>query len=168
MEKKHGVDAISIRSSYTPVLGKLPYSVRIDEIEGIKRLACRINKIDFNKRKSLRITCERFSRSFVEHREDEKIIDFMIAFESLFLKGKTVPSNTGQFIGLGCSMLLGKNDKEREEINEFLVEAYKIRNKIVHGSELVTPITIHNETWEMEDFISQLREYLIESIKKLM
>lgn len=167
-EKKSKVSTLTILDPPLPELMKFPYAVEINEIKEIKKLANKIGKIDFDKRGSLRIACERFSRSYEEHREDEKIIDFMIAFESLFLRGKTAPAGTGQFIGLGCSMLIGKNDKEREEINEFLVEAYKIRNRIVHGSEFITSIKIKKKPWRIEDFISKLQKLLRESIKKLI
>jgi hypothetical protein len=136
------------------------YLLKTEEIEDFRRMANLVNNIDFESRKSLTIACERFSRSYEERRVDERIIDFMIGFESLFLKGKASTANIGRFIGLGCSMLLGRNDTERAKINDFLVEAYAIRNKIVHGSESVTSVK--------EDFILQLQSYLRESIKKLV
>jgi len=170
-EKKSKVNTLTMLDSPIPephARTRSPHSMEITEFEELKKLANKIDKIDFNERNSLRIACERFSRSYEEHREDEKIIDFMIAFEALFLKGKKVPSKIGLYIGLGCSMLLGKNDKEREEINEFLVKAYNIRNRIVHGSEFITSVQINNETYKIQDFIFQLQKYLRESIKKLV
>lgn len=65
-------------------------------------------------------------------------------------------------------MLLGRNDKERQSIDEFLVKSYNLRNSIVHGSESITSIQIDKQTYEMEDIIVTLREYLRESIKRLM
>lgn len=145
------------------------YSLRIEEVKKLRKLAEKVEKIDFDKRSSLRIACERLNRSYEEHEEDEKLIDFMIAFESLFLKGKTAPANTGHFIGLGCSMLIGKNEKEREKIDNFLVKAYNIRNKIVHGSEFNIPQTkINDEDYEIQDFILQLQNYLRKSIIKMI
>lgn len=124
------------------------------------------------KRKERRVICPKCGKSGSLHlkraRGDEKIIDCLIALEALFLKGKKDPSNTGLYIGLGCSMLLGRNEKEREEINEFLVKAYNIRNRFVHGSEFITSINTNNELYEIGDFILQLQEYLRESIKRLM
>jgi len=87
----------------------------------------------------------------------------MIAFEALFLKGDKAPSNTGQMIGLACSTLLGKNETEREEIRRFFMRAYRMRNRIVHGSE-ISP----QERKDFPDFILQLKEYLRESINKLI
>lgn len=67
-------------------------------------------------------------------------------------------------------MLLGKNDKERQEIYDFLVKAYKIRNDIVHGSEFITSIQMQvgDKTYGIQEVVVQLREYLRESIKKLI
>lgn len=162
------IKSLTILDPPVPERTGVPYAIQLDEVDRIRKIANKIKRIDFDKRTSLRIACERFSRSYEEHREDEKIIDFMIAFETLFLRGKKAPANAGQFIGLGCSMLLGRNDKERKEINEFLVEAYSIRNKIVHGSEFATPIKINNEIYEIDDFILQLQNYLRESIKNFI
>jgi hypothetical protein len=52
---------------------------------------------------------------------DEKIVDFVIAFEALFLRDNT--PNHGLVIGTACSLLLGKTDEEREEIYDFFEEA---------------------------------------------
>ena len=90
----------------------LPYVVDLKEINDIRRLTKKLGKIDFDKKVSFRIACKRFKRSCEEHTDDEKIIDSMIAFESLFLKGEKAPANTGQFIGLDCSILVRMTKKE--------------------------------------------------------
>lgn len=144
-----------------------PYLIKIDEINEVIKIAEVLDGLDFKKRKSLRIPCERLKRSYGGRKEDDRLIDSMIAFESLFMKGKA-RSNIGRFIGLGCSMLLGKNNQEREEIREFLIKAYSIRNDIVHGSEFSTPIGIGNKKYEMQDFLNQLRDLLRRSIMKLL
>lgn len=145
----------------------LPYDIDISEIKEIRDLAFKIDNIDFDERKALRIACDRFNRSYEEHREDDKIIDFMIAFESLFKPRKRV-AHIGALIGMGCSMLIGRDERDRKKINDFLIKAYDIRNQIVHGSEFVSEIQSYAPSYRMENFMSQLREYLVESIKKLI
>ena len=104
-----------------------------------------------------------------ERRNDDRIIDLAIAFEALFIDEKTSTSNVmGEFVGLGCSMLLGTNIVERKEIKEFLKKAFAIRNKLVHGSEVKTPIIINGKKYEMGDVASKLRKYLGASIRKLI
>jgi len=162
-EDLEGIKKWGMVHYYSDIFSRINTSTFVIEV-----LAEQIEKIDFDKRKSFRIACERFNRAYEEHREDEILIDFMIAFEALFLRGERAPSEKGQFIGLGCSILLGNNEKEREEINNFLIKAYNMRNRIVHGSEYKTPIQINNEDYGMRDFILKLQQYLSESIRKLI
>jgi hypothetical protein len=148
---------------------KSNYLLSIDEIDEIKKLLEKIIQIELGKNKSFRVVCERFSRSFEERRDNDKVIDLAIAFESLFTDENTSRSNVmGELIGLGCSMLIGTNQKERDEIKQFLIKAFTIRNKIIHGSEVKTPLIINNQKYQMSDVSSQLREFLRASIKKLI
>ena len=102
------------------------YLLNVDEINEIKLLLKKISHIELEKNKSFRVACERFSRSFEERREDDKIIDLAIAFESLFTDKKTSRSNVmGQLIGLGCSMLIGTNQKDRDKIKNFLKRLFR-------------------------------------------
>jgi len=147
------------------------YSLSISEIDEIKKLLDKITNIELGARskRAYRVACERFSRSFEERRDDDKIIDLAIAFESLFTDEKTSRSNVmGELIGLGCSMLLGTDQKERDDIKQFFKLTYNIRNKIIHGSEFETPVRINSQEYQISDISSQLQEYLRDSIKKLL
>ena len=148
---------------------KNEYLLNIDEIDKIKILLEKIIYAELENNKSFRVACERFSRSFEERRDDDKLIDLAIAFESLFTDKDTSRSNVmGQFVGFGCSMLLGTNQEERDQIKQFLIKSFAIRNDIVHGREVKTPITINDQKYEMSDLSLQLQEYLRASIKKLI
>lgn len=110
------------------------YKLKIDEIDQIREIFNKITQTDFDKRRYLKIACDRLNRSYGKSMYDEKIVDFTIAFEALFLKENSTCS--GQIIGTGCSSLLGKTDIERKEIYRFLRTAYRLRNDIVHGSTI--------------------------------
>ena len=145
------------------------YVLDINQIDEIKKLLEKIIQIELGKNKPFRVACERFSRSFEERRNDDKIIDLAIAFEALFTDEDTSRTNVmGDFIGLGCAMLLGTSPEERKSIKQFLGKAFTIRNKIIHGSEVKSPIIVNNQDYEMRDFAFQFREFLRASIKKLI
>lgn len=141
------------------------YGLNYDEIPALKKLVKKIQSVDFEKRKSLHLACKRFQRAYEESNAEDKLIDFMIAFEALFLRGEKAVS-TGQIIAIACSTLLGKTDAEREEISQLLTEAYSIRNYIVHGSEYKKMKS--DDAFYIEDFVSNVEDYLRESIKKLL
>jgi hypothetical protein len=134
-------------------LNGFPYTLSHDELEDLKKLIQKVQNIDFVRRKNLKLACGRFQRAYEENDFEDQLIDIMIAFESLFLKGeKGNVAQHGKIIAVGCSCLLGKNEEQRAEIESFLSEAYRIRNCVVHGSEYGKP-TVGQE-YEMYEFVS--------------
>jgi len=154
-----------------PRTGFGTYTLDFEEVPGLRRLIRKIQGIDFSKRKSLDLACRRFQRAYEEKDAEDRLIDLMIAFEALFLKGeKGVPSK-GEVIAVACSVLLGKNEERRQEIKRTLSEAYSIRNSIVHGSEYSriesdSKGEVYVDT--LPDLVSKVEDYLRESIKKLL
>ena len=131
------------------------------EINNLKKLVKKIQRVDFEKRKSLALACDRFQRAYQEYHFEDKLIDYMIAFEALFLKGEKRASSRGEIIAIACSTLLGNNNEERENIKENLKIAYSMRNSIVHGGEYskdTNPFVI----------VENISDYLKESIIKFL
>ena len=163
-KKKRLFSAIEYSWDETQPLGpwESKYVLNFDEIPTLKRLVKEIQRVNFTKRKSLRLACKRFQRTYEKGDAEDQLIDMMIAFEALFLKGEKAVTSASQVIAVACSALLGKSDEEREEIKSFLIRAYSIRNHIVHGAEYKKP------SIEMSEFVSKIEDYLRESIKKLL
>jgi len=132
--------------------------LKVEEIFAVNEIFQKVIKTDFSKRRHLRIALDRLNRSYGKSMLDEKIIDFMIAFEALFLRDNT--PNHGLVIGTACSLLLGKTDEERDEIYDFFVKAYALRNKIVHGSQIDFTGT--------KDTVLKLKGYLRKAILLLI
>jgi hypothetical protein len=65
-------------------------------------------------------------------------------------------------------MLIGTDATERKTISRFVEVAFATRNKLVHGSEATESIKIRGAEYSMQDFVSQLEEYLRTSIRKLL
>ena len=145
------------------------YVIDNEELGKIDDLVSKITKLDLEKNNSFRVACERFSRSYEERRDDDKIIDLAIAFEALFVdKDISKLEFMGKFVGIGCSMLLGYNSQDREEIKQFLTKTFVVRNDIVHSLKLNASIKMNNKEYTTEQFVVQLQNYLRDSIKKLI
>jgi hypothetical protein len=56
--------------------------LEVEDIPVVTKLLGAIQKGDFAKKRSFKIACERFNRSFEEPNEDEILIDYCIAFEA--------------------------------------------------------------------------------------
>lgn len=170
LSKKRHITSVSYEED-RPRGGFGTYSLDFEEVPDLRKLIKKIQSIDFSERRSLDLACKRFQRAYEEKDAEDRLIDLMIAFEALFLKGeKGVPSK-GKVIAVACSILLGKNEEERQEIKRTLSEAYSIRNSIVHGSEYSriesdSKGEIYVDT--LADLVSKVEDYLRESIKKLL
>ena len=145
------------------------YPLMFEDFSPLRDLINLIRQTKRGKNNYLYLAVKRFERSYHTTEIDDKLIDLIIAFEILFLKGERVQSQ-GSVIAVGCSMLLGKNDDERGIIRKVLLRAYTMRNHIVHGGA----IDYYNETitidkdYNVFEFFDKVENYLREAIKRLL
>jgi len=96
---------------------------------------------------------------------EEQLANYMMAFESLvFGRGKGTPRPYGRTIGIAISMLLGKSEEERAKIEKDLVEAYELRNRIVHGHLKMSK----NNEKRMRKLFDRVEDYLRRSLRKFV
>ena len=110
-----------------------PYFLKQKEVSNFKRLWQNLQSVEKEK-PHLEFPLFQFIRAFEENSPENIITDFVTAFESLvFHRGEKTPKPYGRTIGIAIGMLLGRNEKERTEIEKELEDAYSMRNAIVHG-----------------------------------
>jgi len=156
-----GVDFGRVRYLPGPDI-RYSYRLTPKDIDDIKELLMRILSYDFENNVAFKIACERYQRSSYDIFIGDQIIDLCIGYEALFLKGEGLRSDLGmgRIIGLACSMLLGKDETEREKIQDLIIRTFRIRNKLVHGA--------HVEADDMMQVHTKFREYLRMSILRLL
>lgn len=146
---------------------QLSYDLTKDEAKDFKAFY----KERGEKRNNLKIALTRFNETYRregvgERKFEDVLIDCCIAFESLFCKDT---QQKGEIIAMGASMLLGKDNSERKEINNYLRKLYQVRNDIIHAS---LPISDSLKKRKIDDdlgtFISKIEDYLRLCIKNLM
>jgi len=180
---KPGVTGISIvRMRYDldiPIMGTITqgslsrglyfgkeYNLTNAELEDFKRFWNELGSADYQG-----IAIRRFNYAYLRGDPEDKLIDVMIALEALFLKGEKGGASSGTTIAVACSILIGKNQLDREKIKKTLTRAYTIRNCIVHGSEyerIRTDAKTSAKFDTLPELVSEVEDYLRESIKKLL
>jgi len=140
-----------------------PYYLRTDELMLLRDLIERISGIDFETRKRLKVALRRFENSYYDIEDEDKLIDYMIAFEALFTVGKR--GSKGDKIAAACATLLGESEEGRQQIRDTLKFAYQIRNSIVHGEDFEKKL---GEDFFLEDLVAEVEENLRKSLKKFM
>jgi hypothetical protein len=160
-EKQTG---LTIEETIMPRLA-YDYRLRIDELSEFKSLVERVLKVDLTLRKPLQIALNRFNRSYNEIESEDKLIDFMISFEALFLGGEKTRAQHA-VIPVACAMLLGKSEKERQEIKSLLSQAYTIRSAVVHGLDYEKKLASMKLT--LDQLVANVEDILRASLRRLI
>lgn len=140
------------------------YRLATHDIPKLRKITTRTLKMDLEKRKSLRIAVDRFNRSYYEEENEDKLIDYIIAFEALFSSHERRSQHA--VIPVACAMLLGKSEQERYDIMNLLDLAYKTRNCIVHGSDYRE--ILEQKELDSEELVTKTEELLRASLRKLI
>lgn len=82
--------------------------------------------------KGMKVAIDRLNFASTRDRPEDKIIDLIIALESLY--GDSQGAHTYK-IALRCSKYLKTNLKDRKEIAEEIKKYYKVRSAFVHGGK---------------------------------
>ncbi len=112
---------------------------------------------DFTNNKFIEVAIKRFNYSHEREKPEDKLIDYMVSLEALFLK-EGERAELSYRLSIRTAILLGKNKENREEIFSNVRDAYEFRSKIIHGS-----IKALNE--DLREIVIKIENYLRESIK---
>ena len=114
--------------------------------------------------KNINLAIRRFNSAYEKKNDEDRMIDFVIALESLFSKKgeRNIPLRFK--LGLRTSLLLGKNTQEREIIKQEIQEIYDARSSMVHGGD-VTKLRAFRD---LKDLINCAEEYVRRTIKALL
>jgi len=145
------------------------YVLKESEKADFLSLGNKIGKMILDKK--LRFALGRLNMAYSSKWLDTKLLDYMIALESLYLPGESEK----QF-RLCCyltSTLSPVLDESTEEIWNFIHKAYGLRSQIVHGSGSLSPrvkIGKGEDVVEVsiEDFVDKIEEYTRQSIREFI
>jgi hypothetical protein len=162
-EWRHGL----ARSSPHPMphFFGLSYKLNKTEENELKRFwkfikEVKIGDID----KNLNLAIRRFNSAYEKKNDEDRLIDCVIALESLLSKKgeRNIPLRFK--LGIRTALLLGKNTEEREIIKQEIQEIYDARSRMVHGGE-VTKLGVFKD---LKDLVDSAEEYVRMTIKALL
>ncbi len=132
------------------------------EVKPFKRFWKRYRKRSKTKsNKYLDVALRRFNLGIEETDFEDKMIDYLISFEALYLQERRELTYR---LSNRVAILLGKEEKETEEIKQTIKKAYDLRSVIVHGKDF-RPIKIEGKTIQTRDFAFIIENYLRKSIR---
>jgi hypothetical protein len=155
-------------SNQTPTLHYFEelYFLKQQEISELKILWEKMEEVVKQKPK-LMFPLLHFNKAFERVTDEEALLDYIIAFESIIFSGEDrAIEPAGKVVGLAVGMLLGTSVEEREKIKNTFVKAYEIRNAYVHGNMeklKKRKLTVNVITPEVENYLRRsLRKFVEE------
>jgi hypothetical protein len=107
----------------------------------------------------------RFNFSYERYRPEDRLVDYVVAFEGLLLGDQ---QELRYKLALRGAALLSETATERKAIFEELSEAYKQRNNVVHGGSHSPTITINQTQIPFCELVDRTQEHLRSAIKKFL
>ena len=134
------------------------YELTKEDIENLKEFWNFFKSFNIKEYPFLDVAIRRFNFSYKRVLPEDKIIDFMIAFEALYFPDEK--AELSYRLAFRCAYFLGKDESERQKIFKLLRNAYEMRSKIVHGRNL--------NSESVRELSIELEELLRKSIKKFL
>ncbi len=115
--------------------------------------------------KAIQAAIRRFGYAGERHRPEDKLVDLLIAAESLFLAD--TKSEVSYRLSVRFALFGGGSDYSRRELFDHMKKAYDVRSKIVHGGnskkEIISPKL---GKVPFPEFVNETRQLLRISLKK--
>jgi len=107
----------------------------------------------------IQLAISRFNQTRYRKSIDDKLVDIIIAFESLFLNNNPELSFR---LGYSVAHFISNSPKEKRKIFDNTKKAYNYRSKVVHGSSGAKDFAI------MQDLVNELKVYFRKSLKIIL
>jgi len=135
------------------------------EIEQFQEFWRTFREIDFQSNPFLKMAISRFNFAYEKKNPEDKLVDYMISFESLFMKETQELSHR---LSARISRFIKDDYDERKKLYLDFKKIYGIRSKIVHG-ESISPKSLKQVKVEsIHGLIQKTDELLRESIKEFI
>jgi hypothetical protein len=135
------------------------------EIEQFQKFWRTFKESNFQSVPFLKMAIGRFNFAYEKRSHEDKLIDYMISFESLFMKET---QELRHRLSVRVSRFLKGKYNERKDLFSDFKKIYDIRSAIVHG-ESINPKDLKKLKVEsLSELVSNVEEPLRESIKKFI
>ena len=159
-----------IRGSTSIFFGNPPVVLKSAEVEEFKNFYENFREVKISDYPFLNIAINRFNYAYERKRQEDKLIDYMVAFEALFSEGS---GDLRYKIPIRVAKLLETDFDQRKMIRNTMKAGYDARSNIVHGNTVVKDVKVkcvkdNSKKIPLIEFVPMVEEYLRKSIKKFM
>jgi len=160
--RTYTVSSIGMR----PAIGS-QHSLLEEEVAEFLKFWGFFQRVRKKKLKRTDIALRRFNFAYERVRPEDKLIDYLIGFEALLLKGDE-HQELEYRLALRGSVLLSKTPEERQTVFKELKTAYRERSNIVHRGTVKEAIKIGDEKIKFNEFVEKVEQRLRSAIKEFL
>lgn len=176
-----GYDTIYYLSKWNPCGGRIsgstsiffgnpPVVLKSVEVEEFKNFYKIFKEVKISDYPFLNIAINRFNYAYERKRQEDKLIDYMVAFEALFSEGS---GDLRYKIPIRVAKLLETDFDKRKMIRNTMKAGYDARSYIVHGNTVVKDVKVkfdkdNSKKTPLIEFVPMIEEYLRKCVKKFM
>jgi len=146
-----------------PKLSHNGYFLKKDEAADFIQLWKKLQNIATNPRFDFPL--KRFMDTYEEKMAEDKIVDGMVAFESIVFRNVKEIGHKATPLAIAIAMFLGNSQKERDEIRKAMLDAYDIRNARVHA--LLGKLQ-HYKRQNIERLAIKVQDYLRSALRRFV
>jgi hypothetical protein len=151
-----GIPRPASPSDYRSFIG-YRYDLNENEVSKFKGFWNNFSKIDLSKPASLAVAVRRFNYAYERRKAEDKIVDYMVAFEALFSKEHEDAESIGHKLSVRAAHFFERDYVKRRQMMKTMKSFYSLRSKIVHGATLKPNV-------EIDDIANTIEEYLRKAI----
>ncbi len=132
------------------------YELLDPELEEIQKLWATLTDGRLEKRRFLAMALRRFNMAFERRQLDDRIVDLMIAAESLFLNDSGDPSARGELrfrLATRAANFVECPRYAPRQMFDLMRKAYDIRSQVVHGGSIKNTNLPDNPTATLGEFV---------------
>ena len=126
-----------------------------------------INTKSVSDKHFLSVAIRRFSQSIEREDVEDKIIDYLISAEALFLSsGGSFEGELKYRLSHRAAMFIESETEKQRNIFKFMQKAYDVRSAIVHGRTAKFPKKKDDSQYTLDEFCQDVENYLRFALNK--
>ena len=135
---------------------------------GLKEIYQNLVQSGAKMNKGLEFALRRFLYGYERVREEDALVDLMIAAEAMFLREDRSEKELSYRLKLRAARFLSENIAERQAIFKLFTQAYDVRSAVVHGGDPEIPKKKDGSEQSFAAFVEEVEEHLRIALKQLL
>jgi len=144
------------------------YGLSQPEVNDLSSVSSELGSENVTRHGPLNNAIRRYEYAGERQRPEDRIIDLMIAAESLFLHDSRGDRGELRYrLAVRAAFFLGSSPPSRRQVFDLMTHAYQIRSKVAHGDPPTT-VRLGEKTLSLHDFTLQVEGTIRLALRKMI